>query len=362
MFAGRLGTGPDEREVAEAARASIRAPAQGAADLLLDALVTRFTEGYAASVAPLARALRAFGEPDGGGEDRRWLWLACRLAQDLWDDELWHAARDPRRAHRARDRRAQPAPERAQPPRRAQRPFRGLRHRRGADRRGRRDHAGDRASRRSSTRRACWPRRAAIRRSCGVMVDDAGSRTRRRGARARRCRRALVADRAAAQRPRPLRRGARGGAQRACEHEDVMAYGWALVELIEAGVRAGRPDEAAAALERLSERTRASGTEWALGIEARCRALLSDDESLYRESIERLARSRAARRARAQPAPVRGVAAAREPAHGRARAPARRPRELQPDGGRRRSPSAPAASCSPPARPRAGSPRTRATP
>ena len=20
----------------------------------------------------------------------RWLWLACRLAQDLWDDELWH--------------------------------------------------------------------------------------------------------------------------------------------------------------------------------------------------------------------------------------------------------------------------------
>ncbi len=63
----------------------------GAADLLLDALVTRFTEGYAAAVAPLSRALRAFAEPDGGGADRRWLWLACRLAQDLWDDELWHA-------------------------------------------------------------------------------------------------------------------------------------------------------------------------------------------------------------------------------------------------------------------------------
>ena len=73
-----------------------------------------------------------------------------------------------------------------------------------------------------------------------------------------------------------------------------MAYGWALVELIEAGVRGGRLDEAAAALDRLSERTHASGTEWALGIEARCHALLSDDESLYRESIERLARSRAA--------------------------------------------------------------------
>ena len=83
-------------------------------------------------------------------------------------------------------------------------------------------------------------------------------------------------------------------AQQACEHEDVMYYGWALVELIEAGVRSGRPDEAVAALDRLSERTRASGTEWALGIEARCRGLLSDDEaSSTSESVERLARSRA---------------------------------------------------------------------
>jgi DNA-binding CsgD family transcriptional regulator len=83
-------------------------------------------------------------------------------------------------------------------------------------------------------------------------------------------------------------------ARQACEHEDVMYYGWALVELVEAGVRGGQPDEAGAALDRLSERTRASGTEWALGIEARGRALLSDDEALYRESFERLARSRAA--------------------------------------------------------------------
>ena len=84
-------------------------------------------------------------------------------------------------------------------------------------------------------------------------------------------------------------------AQQACEHEDVMAYGWALVELIEAGVRVGRPDEAAAALDRLSERTQASGTDWALGIEAGSRALLSetrDAEPLYREAVERLARSR----------------------------------------------------------------------
>ena len=47
-------------------------------------------------------------------------------------------------------------------------------------------------------------------------------------------------------------------------------------------------------MERLSERTKASGTEWALGVEARCRGLVGDDESSYRESVERLARSRAA--------------------------------------------------------------------
>jgi DNA-binding CsgD family transcriptional regulator len=83
-------------------------------------------------------------------------------------------------------------------------------------------------------------------------------------------------------------------ATEACEHEDVMAFGWALVELIEAAVRTERPDEATAALERLSQRTQAAGTEWALGIEARCRGLVNDDESRYRESIDRLARSRAA--------------------------------------------------------------------
>ena len=53
---------------------------------------------------------------------------------------------------------------------------------------------------------------------------------------------------------------------------------------------AGRP-RAGDALQRLSETTRASGTDWALGIEARSRALLSDGEAaerLYRQAIDRL--------------------------------------------------------------------------
>jgi DNA-binding CsgD family transcriptional regulator len=84
-------------------------------------------------------------------------------------------------------------------------------------------------------------------------------------------------------------------AQRACEHDELGLFGWGLIELVEAGSRSGRPDVAAAALRQLDERTRAGATGWALGIQARSRALLIDGpaaEALYREGIERLARSR----------------------------------------------------------------------
>ena len=92
MFAGTSGY----RSAASARspsprRASVAAEPLSVADLLLDGLVKRFTEGYAASVAPLTRALRSLAELDDPGEDQRWLWLGCRLAQELWDDDLWHA-------------------------------------------------------------------------------------------------------------------------------------------------------------------------------------------------------------------------------------------------------------------------------
>ena len=70
---------------------------------------------------------------------------------------------------------------------------------------------------------------------------------------------------------------------------------WASAELIEAAVRSGNTDLAAGVLRRLAGVTGAAGTDWALGIEARSRAMLSEGESaeqLYRESIERLGRTR----------------------------------------------------------------------
>jgi DNA-binding CsgD family transcriptional regulator len=66
---------------------------------------------------------------------------------------------------------------------------------------------------------------------------------------------------------------------------------FATVELIEAASRSGRSERAADALEALSESTQASETPWALGVEARSRALLAEGEqaeTLYREAIERL--------------------------------------------------------------------------
>lgn len=83
------------------------------------------------------------------------------------------------------------------------------------------------------------------------------------------------------------------GARLACEHDDLGYFNWSLAELVEAGLRSGAIEEAAAALRQLERRTRASGTDWALGILARSMALLSDGqaaESLYREAIERLDR------------------------------------------------------------------------
>jgi DNA-binding CsgD family transcriptional regulator len=68
---------------------------------------------------------------------------------------------------------------------------------------------------------------------------------------------------------------------------------WALPELVEAAARGGDVEVARDALERLAETTQPAGTDFALGIEARCRALLADADradALYREAIVRLER------------------------------------------------------------------------
>src|SRR5277367_6377266 len=73
--------------------------------------------------------------------------------------------------------------------------------------------------------------------------------------------------------------------------DDFGLATWSVVELIEAAVRSGDMEKATCALVRLRESTLMSESDWALGIRARCQALLSTGchaESLYLEAINRL--------------------------------------------------------------------------
>ena len=77
--------------------------------------------------------------------------------------------------------------------------------------------------------------------------------------------------------------------------DDLGLATWSNVELIEAAVRSGQTEKAKEAFDKLSQATLASRSDWALGIAARCRALLTtgpEAELLYMEAIERLGRTR----------------------------------------------------------------------
>jgi DNA-binding CsgD family transcriptional regulator len=83
-------------------------------------------------------------------------------------------------------------------------------------------------------------------------------------------------------------------AQAAGQDPPFWASHLSLHELVEAAARSGRPDLAARAVEQIAATTAPSGTDWALGIEARSRALLSTGDvadDLYREAVARLDRS-----------------------------------------------------------------------
>jgi DNA-binding CsgD family transcriptional regulator len=294
MFAGRLGHKPGVREAAEAARAAPAAPnPPRPIDLLLDGLTTRFTEGYAVGVPPLRKALGAFRDVQGlAVGDVRWLWLACRLAQDLWDDELWYvlATRGLRVARETGMLSVLPiaATYRA-----------SLHVHAGAfgaassliEEADAITHATGLASLKyASLMRAAWRGNEAD----GLELIEAG----RLSVTARGEGMGLgIIEWATALLYNGLGRYAEAfaAAQRGSEHDDVGLFAWALVELIEAGVRSDQTDAASAALDRLSGRTQANGTDWALGIEATSRALLSDRrdaDPLYREAVKRLGRSR----------------------------------------------------------------------
>jgi DNA-binding CsgD family transcriptional regulator len=296
IFAGRLNGRVGPGEVAAAAQGAPGRQPSRPADLLLDGLATRFTEGYLAAVAPLRRALDEFGRDPRAYEDdfRRWFWLPWLVAGDLWDDEMWHelAIRAVRLSRESGALMVLPLAL----------GYRALVH----------IHAGEFAAASALTEEAdaiteatgnAPVKYASLMLAAwrGIEADaldefswgleNATARGEGRGIGGWGYATAVLYN--------GLGRydAALASAQRACEYEDLAVFGFALLELVEAGARSGAYDDAGAGLRLLEERTGAAGTDWALGVEARSRALLSNGQAaevLYREAIERLERSRIA--------------------------------------------------------------------
>jgi DNA-binding CsgD family transcriptional regulator len=292
--AGRLGLGM--RAAATAARGAPAAPgAQHASDVLLDGLAVRFTDGIRAGAPILKRALAALLDGNGDYEDdMRWPWLACRVAADLFDDETWHRLAS-RYVLIARAAGALGVLPIALMHLSLMHVFEGEL-----------DTAAALVEEIDSIIDATGSRRISIPKltlaACkgdearaSEVIDEA-----RRDAIARGEGFVLTfGEHAYAVLHNALGHyeTALDNAQRASAQDELDASVWSLPELVEAAARSGKPELAVDALERLRERTQVAGTEWALGVEARSCALLSDGalaEGLYREAIDRLGRCRVA--------------------------------------------------------------------
>ncbi|MGX1811947.1 AAA family ATPase [Nocardia sp. NPDC055321] len=294
IYASRLHSADALSAVARAAQAAPHGRrTRRLVDVLLDVLATRFAEGYTVGVATLMRELSAFSAETAGDEDvMRWHWLASQAAIEMWDEGTWHELT----THAVRAARQTGAlnflPQ-------------ALTNRAAVHlHAGEFDVAAALVEESESITRvtgnaplgytglllAAW--RGADDRSATVIQTTVD------------CATTWGEGRAIGQGHYALAvlynglgryRQACDSAEKACEHDDLGVFGPALVELVESAARSGSRASAETALRQLEERVAASGTDWALGVLARSRALLSAGESadlLYREAIDRLGRGR----------------------------------------------------------------------
>jgi DNA-binding CsgD family transcriptional regulator len=291
---GRLGSGM--LDAATAARlAPAGPPPPRAVDLLLDGLGVRYTDGGGAAAPILKRALTALLSEDGNyEEDMRWPWLAARVAADLFDDETWHLLAT-RHLQIARDAGALGALQIALIHLSQLLVFEGK-----LDAAAALTDETDSIIDATESRRINVPKLmlAACRGNearASEMIDEAERDAIARG-------QGIVLTfgehaRAVLYNGLGQYTSALEHAQRASAQDELHVSVWSLPEMVEAAARSGKPDLAADALGRLRERTQVAGTEWALGVEARSRALLTDGrlaEGLYLEAIDHLGRCRVA--------------------------------------------------------------------
>jgi DNA-binding CsgD family transcriptional regulator len=295
MFAGHLADpGAGVLAVSRAARAAPPAPGRPRPpDLLLDGLAANFSEGYRAGLPLLRQALGAFGQQMSAEEELRWLWLACIAALHLWDDGRWDVL-SRRHVELTREvgalgelplalssrtylllfagelnaaaslvEQVQAATE-ATGSNLAPYAALGLAVLRGQE------------TRAAALIRATAQDVALRGEGIGVTLTNWANAVLNNGL--GRYDRALAA------------------AEQGSENPDELGLAaWSTVELIEAAARTGQPERAAGPLRFLTEITSAARTDWALGIQARSRALLGEGdpaEQLYLEAVERLSRTR----------------------------------------------------------------------
>jgi DNA-binding CsgD family transcriptional regulator len=281
-------------EVAQAARRLPPPQRPRIGDLLLDSQTAVFTEGYAAATPVRQRAVRAFRSDELTLEEGlRWLWLASSEAAKLWDDESWTVL-SARHVDMARAAGALSVLPLTLHSRAVAHVFAGELDAASslvAELDAVQQATGTTLAPYAALTLAAWRGRE---QEVVDLLDAKLAEVAARGEGAA----ALVAQWARAVLWNGLGRHdeAMLAAREAAEHrhDSAPAY-WGLSELVEAGVRSGRPELAVDAFARLEPITRAGGTDWALGIQARAHALLSDGEAaerLYREAIERLGRTR----------------------------------------------------------------------
>ena len=297
LFAGRLAGDVGLVQVAEAARqVPHRASEPTVLDFLVDGLGLLITEGHRAAAATLKLILETFRSVacDSLSMQVRWLWLASRVAMEMWDDEALYelSGLQIELARHAGALNVLPM---------------ALRSRFSVElSAGRLEAATMLADEMDSLTQvisgepqgygavvlAAWRGHSD---DVGARVDTSRKNLKRRGEGIG----LTVIDWASAVLYNGIGRYAEAAdaAGRACSHPEELGLSlWSVPELVEAAVRNEDSERASAALDRLMTAADVSGTDWALGLAARSRALLSEDseaEPLYREAISRLSRTRA---------------------------------------------------------------------
>jgi DNA-binding CsgD family transcriptional regulator len=290
--AGRLGG--DIAVAADAARtAPRRAGASNGVDLLLEGLAIRYTDGYAASVPVLDRAVAAVpAAGDAPGQSVRWPWIARRIAPDLFDEDAWHelAVRNVQIARATGSLAVLPL---ALNYLSLLRCFEG-----------RLDTAEILVEEADQIAAAIGIEPISFGRTliagCAgdptvglplIASGDEFARAREEGVgltfgeHARALLHNGLGEHEQALRP----------AQSASARDELMVSTWALSELIEAAARSGATDAAAQATELLAARAQVAGRNLGLGLAARAQALISgpgDAERHHLEAVQRLGRSR----------------------------------------------------------------------